>query len=314
MTGPSDRTQWPDPVTGPNNHVLGRTGGSGHHILFPGVGVSFQALGRCGAVILRREAQGLSEAVIEVEGLVMRYGAVTAVAGIDFEVGRGTTTALLGANGAGKTTTLSMLLGLLLPTEGRIRILGEDMLRHRYRVLPRMNFTSPYVDLPYRLTVRENLIVYARLYGLRRAKVRVAQVAEELGIEPLLPRHTGSLSAGQKTRVALAKSLLNEPEVLLMDEPTASLDPDIADTLRSYLTAYQRRTGATILLASHNMGEVERLCGQVLMLRAGSIVDRGTPLELIARYGRETMEEVFLDIAREQSFDAEAVAQRRAAP
>jgi len=256
----------------------------------------------------------LSEAVIEVEGLVMRYGAVTAVAGIDFEVGRGTTTALLGANGAGKTTTLSMLLGLLLPTEGRIRILGEDMLRHRYRVLPRMNFTSPYVDLPYRLTVRENLIVYARLYGLRRAKVRVTQVAEELGIEPLLPRHTGTLSAGEKTRVALAKSLLNEPEVLLMDEPTASLDPDIADTLRSYLTDYQQRTGATILLASHNMAEVERLCGQVLMLRAGAIVDRGTPRELIARYGRETMEEVFLDIARERSFDAEAVAQRRAAP
>ena len=243
---------------------------------------------------------GQSGQAILVEGLSKRFGAVEAVRRLDFAVPCGATTALLGANGAGKTTTISMLLGLLLPTSGRITILGEDMLRHRYRVLPRMNFTSPYVDLPHRLTVRENLIVFGRLYGVPAVKRRVARVAEELQIVALLGRATGSLSAGQKTRVALAKSLLNEPDVLLMDEPTASLDPDIADVIRTYLIAYQQRTGATILLASHNMAEVERMCSTVLMMRAGTIVDRGTPSELFARHGRKTMEEVFLAIARNQ--------------
>jgi ABC-2 type transport system ATP-binding protein len=236
--------------------------------------------------------------VILVSGLVKRFNDTVAVAGVDFAVPQGTTAALLGGNGAGKTTTLSMLLGLLVPSAGAITIFGEDMLRHRHRVLPRMNFSSPYVDLPHRLTVRQNLMVYGRLYGLDRPKERIAELAADLQIEAFLERQTGKLSAGQRTRVALAKALLNAPDLLLLDEPTASLDPDTADWVRSYLEAYRARTGATILLASHNMGEVERLCDYVMMMRTGLIVDRGTPRELIARYGRDTLEQVFLHIAR----------------
>ncbi len=235
---------------------------------------------------------------IQAEGLSKHYGSVCAVDRVDFQVGQGTTCALLGGNGAGKTTTLAMLLGLLLPSAGCIRILGEDMLRHRYRVLPRMNFSSPYLDLPQRLTVAENLTVYARLYGLRRIRKKLLKIGQELDIERFLQRPYRNLSAGQKTRVALAKALLNEPEVLLLDEPTASLDPDTADRMRTLLRDYQTRSGATVLLASHNMSEVERLCDQVIMLRAGRIVDTGAPRELIRRYGRQDMEEVFLDIAR----------------
>ncbi|KPK48447.1 MAG: ABC transporter [Thiotrichales bacterium SG8_50] len=238
--------------------------------------------------------------VIQVEDLTKRYGELTAVNNVRFEVAQGATCGLLGGNGAGKTTTLSMLLGLLLPTSGRIRVLGEDMLTHRYRVLARMNFSSPYVDLPHRLTVQENLSVYARLYGLKERKRRIRQLAEELDIAAFLKRAYGNLSAGQKTRVGLAKALLNEPDLLLLDEPTASLDPDTADRMRSYLNAYKTRTGATMLLASHNMLEVERLCSDVIMMRTGKLVDRGTPAELLARYGQENLEEVFLDIARDR--------------
>ena len=238
--------------------------------------------------------------VIAVDRLVKRYGEVEALTGISFEVRRGTTTALLGGNGAGKTTTLSILLGVLLPTSGGIFILGEDMLRHRHRVLPRMNFTSPYVDLPKRLSVRENLTVYAKLYGLRDARARIRELSGELKLSEFMDRGYGTLSAGQRTRVSLAKALLNRPEVLLLDEPTASLDPDVGDRMRSYLEAYQRESHCTMLLATHNMGEVERMCTDVLMLRDGLIVDRGAPLELIARYGRANMEQVFLDIARKK--------------
>ncbi|MGB4947122.1 MAG: ABC transporter ATP-binding protein [Candidatus Competibacter denitrificans] len=236
--------------------------------------------------------------VIQVDDLCKHYGPVRAVDGISFIVARGATCALLGGNGAGKTTTIAMLLGLLLPTSGQIRILGEDIPRHRYRVLPRMNFSSPYMDLPQRLTVWENLTVYARLYGVRRIHERLATLGRELDIDGFFKRPYGSLSAGQKTRVVLAKALLNEPDILLLDEPTASLDPDTADRMRSTLTDYRDRSGATLLLASHNMSEVERLCDQVIMLRAGHIVATGTPRELIHRYGRKDMEEVFLDIAR----------------
>jgi ABC-2 type transport system ATP-binding protein len=172
------------------------------------------------------------------------------------------------------------------------------MLRHRYRVLPRINFSSPYADLPHRLTVRQNLLVFARLYGLSRRRERIARLAEDLQITRFLDRPAGKLSSGQKTRVALAKALLNEPEVLLLDEPTASLDPDTGDWIRSYLEDYQARTGATLLLASHNMAEVERLCAQVMMMKSGLIVDRGSPAELIDRFGRTNLEEVFLHIAR----------------
>ncbi len=237
-------------------------------------------------------------AVIQVDHLRKDYGPVRAVDDISFNVVRGATCALLGGNGAGKTTTIAMLLGLLLPTSGQIHILGEEVPRHRYRILPLLNFSSPYLDLPQRLTVAENLTVYARLYGVRRIRERLAVLGRDLDIDAFFKRSYGSLSAGQKTRVALAKALLNEPEILLLDEPTASLDPDTADRMRGILTDYQRRSGATLLLASHNMSEVERLCDQVIMLRAGHIVATGAPRELIHRYGRKDMEEVFLDIAR----------------
>jgi ABC-2 type transport system ATP-binding protein len=238
------------------------------------------------------------DAAIVVTDLSKSYGRVVAVNRITFAVRRGTTTALLGGNGAGKTTTLSMLLGLLTPSGGRATVLGVDMPAERHRVLPRMNFTSPYVDLPKRLTVGENLAVFADLYGVRRPRERIAAVAADCDLAGLLRRPYGSLSAGQRTRVSLAKAVLNEPEVLLLDEPTASLDPDIGDRMRTYLERYQHRTGCTMLLASHHMGEVERMCDDVIMLRAGEVVDQGSPRALIERYGRETMEEVFLDVAR----------------
>ena len=248
---------------------------------------------------------------IVVRNLRKRYAKVEALRSVSFDVRAGTTTALLGGNGAGKTTTLSMLLGVLLPTSGSIHVLGCDMLRDRYRVLPRMNFTSPYVDLPKRLTVRENLRVFADLYGVTSPRARIDDIALQFDLRDLLKRPYGQLSAGQRTRVSLAKALLNRPDVLLLDEPTASLDPDVGDRMRSYLEDYQRESGCTLLLASHNMHEVERMCGDVIMLRAGVVVDHGSPRQLIDRYGRDTMEEVFLDIARgvpEQS--AEATAER----
>jgi ABC-2 type transport system ATP-binding protein len=236
-----------------------------------------------------------------VEQDTKRFGDTVAVDRIDFSVAAGTVCALLGGNGAGKTTTVSMLLGLLLPSEGRIQVLGEDMLQHRYRVLQRMNFSSPYVDLPRRLTGFENLNVYAHLYGLPRARQRIAELAERLELGAFLKRPYGNLSSGQRTRVGLAKALLNEPALLLLDEPTASLDPDTADRVRHYLMDYQARTNATLLLASHNMSEVERMCSDVIMMRQGRIVDRDTPRGLIRRYGRQTLEQVFLDIARGQT-------------
>ncbi len=245
-------------------------------------------------------------AAISVRNLSKRYASVTAIDNLSFDVAPGTTTALLGGNGAGKTTTISILLGVLLPSDGAVSVLGEDMLRHRYRVLPRMNFSSPYVDLPRRLTVKENLRIYGRLYALRDMKARIAELGEALELMPLMDRPFGNLSSGQKTRVALAKSLLNEPDVLLLDEPTASLDPDTADWIRTFLKAYQKRTQATFLMASHNMGEVERLCDDVIMLRTGRVVDRGTPQALIDQYGRQTLEEVFLDIARGRAADGTA--------
>jgi ABC-2 type transport system ATP-binding protein len=236
--------------------------------------------------------------VIVVEQLSKRFSEVRAVDGIDFTVADGSVTALLGGNGAGKSTTLAILLGLLEPTAGRVTVLGTDMRKDRYRALPAMNFSSPYVDLPKRLSVRENLTVYANLNGLDHVKRRIDALAADLGIEPFLDRLTGVLSAGEMTRVALAKALLNQPRLLLLDEPTASLDPDTGDWVRGYLERYRQASGATLLIASHNMAEVERLCDFVLMMKTGHIVDRGAPKDLIARYGRRTMEEVFLDIAR----------------
>jgi len=242
-------------------------------------------------------AQVRAPAIVVVD-LAKSFGSVQAVKGISFTVRAGTTTALLGGNGAGKTTTLSMLLGVLTPSSGEISVLGHDMRTSRHRVLPRMNFTSPYVDLPKRLTVRENLRVFADLYGMRNARERIEQVAADCDLLDLLKRPYGELSAGQRTRVSLAKAVLNEPDVLLLDEPTASLDPDVGDRMRTYLERYQHRTGCTMLLASHHMGEVERMCDDVIMLREGRVVDQGSPQELLSRYGRATMEDVFLDVAR----------------
>jgi ABC-2 type transport system ATP-binding protein len=236
--------------------------------------------------------------VIEVVHLTRRFGDIVAVNDISFTVADGVTVALLGGNGAGKTTTLSILLGLLLPTSGSVRVFGEDMVRHHHRALPKMNFSSPYVELPKRLTVRENLTIFGHLYGLDRLDERIAALSRDLEIEAFLDRPHGNLSSGQITRVALAKALLNEPRLLILDEPTVSLDPDTGDWVRSYLEAYRNRTRVTILLASHNMAEVERLCDQVMMMREGVIVDSGTPEELLRRYGRKNLEEVFLDIAR----------------
>ena len=240
----------------------------------------------------------MEQPVIEVSGLSKRFDDVLAVDSISFEIPAGGVSALLGGNGAGKTTTLGMILGLLVPTSGRVRVLGQDMLRHRHRVLPRMNFTSPYVDLPRRLTVAENLRVYGHLYGLGDVETRLEELASEFDLGALMRRPLGTLSAGQRTRVSLAKALINEPSVLLLDEPTASMDPDTADWVRDKLLRHQRQSGASLLIASHNMIEVERMCGDVLILRAGRLVDRGSPRELIRRHGRATLEEVFLDIAR----------------
>jgi ABC-2 type transport system ATP-binding protein len=237
---------------------------------------------------------------IRVSHLTKRYGDVLAVDDIDFAVPAGSTLGLLGGNGAGKTTTIALLLGLLVPTAGTISVLGHDMERDRFAALARMNFSSPYVSLPQRLTVAQNLRVYGHLYNVPRLERRIGELADELDLRALLDRPAGQLSAGQKTRVALAKALINRPELLLLDEPTASLDPDTGDWVRTWLERYRVETGCTILLASHNMAEVERLCSHVLMLKRGRIVDRGTPRELLERFGRDDMEEVFLDIARDR--------------
>jgi ABC-2 type transport system ATP-binding protein len=250
---------------------------------------------------------------IDVRHLRKVYGEIVAVDDLSFAVPRGTVLGLLGGNGAGKTTTIAMLLGLLEPTAGEIHVLGVDMRRRRYAALPRMNFSSPYVDLPHRLTVRQNLLFYGRLYGVRHLGRRIKEIAEHMQVAPFLDRQAGKLSAGQKTRVALAKALINTPDVLLLDEPTASLDPDTADWVRGYLKDYQRRTGATILLASHNMGEVERLCDDVILLQAGRVFERGSPRELIERFGREDMEEVFLDMARGRGRGLDSLNRKEAA-
>ena len=243
---------------------------------------------------------------ITVNTLTKRYGDVLAVDAISFAAPPGATIGLLGGNGAGKTTTIAMMLGLLVPTAGDIRILGHDMARDRFAALARMNFSSPYIALPHRLTVAENLRVYGHLYNVHGIENRIADLAAELDLGARLDRPAGHLSAGQKTRVALAKALINRPEVLLLDEPTASLDPDTGDLVRGWLERYRDQSGCTILLASHNMAEVERMCSHVLMMKQGRIVDRGSPHDLLTRYGRENMEDVFLDIARDRQHPAPA--------
>jgi ABC-2 type transport system ATP-binding protein len=248
------------------------------------------------------DAQATS--AIAVDRLVKRYKTGMAVDGITFRLPPGSVTGLLGGNGAGKTTTIAMIMGLVTPTAGTVRVLGAEMPKERYRVLHRMNFESPYVDLPMRLTVRQNLSVFAQLYAVRDIDERIRALASDLDLTDLLDRPTGKLSAGQKTRVSLAKSLLNHPEVLLLDEPTVSLDPDTADWVRGRLEHFRRTHGATILLASHNMLEVERLCERVIIMKKGKIEDDDTPEKLLSRYGRETLEDVFLDVARGRNREA----------
>lgn len=240
------------------------------------------------------------DSAITLERVTKVYKGRTAVRDVSFGVRAGSATALLGGNGAGKSTTIGMIMGLILPSSGTVRVLGADMTHERHKVLHRLNFESPYVDMPHRLTVRQNLRVFAKLYGLPDAKGRIADLAGELALSDILDRPSGKLSAGQKTRVALAKALINTPAVLLLDEPTASLDPDTADWVRARLERYRRAQGATILLASHNMAEVERLCDRVIFLQRGEVIEDGTPAALRARFGRDDLEAVFLDVVRGQ--------------
>jgi len=239
-----------------------------------------------------------TSAAIEVNRLVKVYKQTRAVDDISFSLPRGSITGMLGGNGAGKTTTIAMILGLVLPTSGRVRVLGRPMPEQSAEALGRMNFESPYVDMPMRLTVRQNLVIFGKLYAVKNLDDRIAQLADGLGLSEFIDRANGKLSAGQKTRVALAKALINQPELLLLDEPTASLDPDAADWVRGLLERYQKENNATILLASHNMLEVERLCGRVIIMKRGRIEDDDTPEAIMVRYNRTTLEEVFLDVSR----------------
>ncbi|WP_083633078.1 ABC transporter ATP-binding protein [Bradyrhizobium sp. NAS96.2] len=235
---------------------------------------------------------------IAVEGLCKQYRTHWAVDDVNFIVPKGWTVGLLGGNGAGKTTTIAMIMGLVVPSFGRAMVLGHDMAIERHKVLSRMNFESPYVALPGRLTVRQNLMVFGRLYGVANLKARIEELIEDFELGDVLDRVTGRLSAGQKTRVAVAKALINDPEVLLLDEPTASLDPDRAEWVRSRLRAYQKRRGATILLSSHNMTEVEQLCDFVVIMSHGRVVAMGRPGELAERFKCRDLDEVFIYLAR----------------
>jgi ABC-2 type transport system ATP-binding protein len=235
---------------------------------------------------------------IAVEDICKQYRAHWAVDEVNFIVPKGWTVGLLGGNGAGKTTTIAMIMGLVVPSFGRAMVLGCDMAKERHKVLGRMNFESPYVALPGRLTVRENLAVFGRLYGVANIKERIAELVEDFGLGDVLDRVTGRLSAGQKTRVAVAKALINDPDVLLLDEPTASLDPDRAEWVRGKLRAYQQRRGATILLSSHNMSEVEQLCDFVVIMSHGRVAAMGRPRELAERFKCADLDEVFIYLAR----------------
>ena len=235
---------------------------------------------------------------IEVAHLVKVYKTTRAVDDVSFAIARGSITGLLGGNGAGKTTTIAMIMGLVLPTSGRVQVLGRSMPAQSAEVLGRMNFESPYVDMPMRLTVRQNLTIFGLLYAVANVRERIEALAAALDLRDILDRPTGKLSSGQKTRVSLAKALINLPELLLLDEPTASLDPDTADWIRQHIESYRKSNNATILLASHNMLEVERLCDRVIIMKRGRIEDDDTPSSIMLRYNRATLEEVFLDVAR----------------
>jgi len=236
---------------------------------------------------------------LEVKNLVKKFKSTIAVNNISFEIKKNKTLGLLGPNGCGKTTSIGMMLGLITPTSGQI-LIDHNVLnsKNRINLLQNMNFASPYVELPKKLTVSQNLEVFARLYGVLNVKDRIEQLTEDLDLKKFFNKKTGELSSGQKNRVSLAKSLINNPKLLFLDEPTASLDPDIGDFVREYLEKYKKKNELTILLASHNMKEVERLCDNIIMMKRGEIVDQGTCNELITKHGRENLEETFLKIAR----------------
>jgi len=236
---------------------------------------------------------------LEIIELSKSYNSKEAVKNISFRLNKNEIIGILGPNGCGKTTTIGMILGLLKPTEGKVLINGLEIEKQRVNLLNELNFISPYIELPKKLTVKQNLEVYGRLYDVKRLKTKIDYLCEKLRLNEFIDRATGELSSGQKNRVSLAKSIINDPSVLLLDEPTASLDPETGDFVRSFLEEYQKENKTSILLASHNMSEVERLCSSVLMMNKGSIIDEGTPSELIKKHGRKNMEEVFLKLTRE---------------
>ncbi len=239
---------------------------------------------------------------IEIKNLKKKFNDSFAVNGINFEIDKDRTLGLLGPNGCGKTTSIGMILGLIKPTSGEIIIDNKNLDTYkRDEILARINFASPYIELPKKLTVRQNLEVYSRLYGIKNRKERIDEISEDLNISDFFERKTGELSSGQKNRVSLAKSLINKPEILLLDEPTASLDPDIGDFVRNYIQNYRSKNKVTILLASHNMAEVERLCDSIIMMKNGKIIDRGTCKQLIDKHGRNNLEETFLKLARSKN-------------
>ena len=237
-----------------------------------------------------------SDTILQVEGLSKCFKEKWAVEDLTFSLPSGAILGLLGGNGAGKTTTLSMLLGLLEPSSGSIHLFGKNFVKNRHAVLGRMNFCSPYVDLPQRLTVEENLKVFAKLYGVKNAKSRISRLITDFRLHELMKQPIRRLSSGQKTRVSLAKALINKPDFLLLDEPTASLSPDVAKWIREQLLEYREQTGATILFASHDMREVELLCDQVLLMSHGRLIEKGSPLELIKKHEKESLEDVFLSL------------------
>jgi ABC-2 type transport system ATP-binding protein len=239
----------------------------------------------------------VSDSLLEVSGLSKKFGQATAVNNLCFSLKKGSIVGMLGGNGAGKTTTLSMLLGLLEPTTGDIRLFGHDFIKDRHAVLHRINFCSPYVDLPQRLTVRENLRVFARLYGVNQVGQVIQQLSEDFRLLDLMDQPIRRLSSGQKTRVSLAKALINKPEFLLLDEPTASLSPDVSQWIRQRLTEYRDQTGATILFASHDMREVELLCDYIVMMSNGRLIEEGSPQDLKTRHRKDSLEEVFLELS-----------------
>ncbi len=236
---------------------------------------------------------------IQVKNLSKVFKKNLAVDKINFQIEKNKTVGLLGPNGCGKTTSIGMLLGLIKPSEGEIIIDNKNLKSlKRDDILARINFCSPYIELPKKLTVKQNLEVYGRLYGVKNLNERIIEISEDLDIKNFFERKTGELSSGQKNRVSLAKSLINKPEILFLDEPTASLDPDIGDFVRGYIQEYRSKHQVTILLASHNMNEVERLCDSVIMMKKGKIIDRGTCKEIIKKHGRNNLEETFLKLAR----------------